>query len=189
MAANPITGLPAVATLVETDQFAVVNGGSTKRATIKQISTEALVPSYGEIYVTGSIATVIAVVSTPVKMLGTTALSTNFTAQNFSMPANNRLRYDGAPNKVVHVEATITISAATNNKTFQFYVAKNGTVLTESCVQRKIGTSSDIGSVNVQAAMNMSTGDFAEVWVENITDATDITAITLNMFGRGFVVP
>ena len=75
----------------------------------------------------------------------------------------------------------MSITAATNNKRYSFYFAKNGTILPESKQSRKIANGLDIGAIALSGVVELAPNDYVEVWVENINDTTTITAESLNL--------
>ena len=141
---------------------------------------ETLRNGHGELSITATAETTIVTQDVFVKAAGTTVLSAN--AHNWSMPANNRLRYDGVADRVVHVAVTVSMSAAGNNELFRGAIAKNGTVLTESEVDRWISTGTDIGSTALHAFTTVSTNDYIEMWMANGTNTTNMTLETMNLF-------
>jgi len=134
--------------------------------------------STGSLYVTIPVETNIAAANTPIKVAGTT------TGLNFfrtSSPVDNRLVYKGTKTRFFSYTVSMSVTAASNNKNFSFYLAKNGVILPESMQRRKIATGADIGSISLSGVVEMATNDYIEIWVENINDATDITAESLNL--------
>lgn len=132
-----------------------------------------LVPGLGTIYISTPTETTVAAANTPLKAAGTTTLLA--TAQNFTMPANNRLTYTGTPDVLANVSISISMTAAANNKVVTMYVAENGTPVAASAVERKVGTGADVGALSVQYALTLSTNDYVELFVENNTDDTNLT--------------
>ena len=139
------------------------------------------VAAFGECYVTTPAATTTAVADTPVKAAGTTTLSTTPTAVDFTMPANNRLTYGGTVTKNFKVTATITATCAGNIKLLGFWIAKGGTVITASHIDRHVGTGADEGAVAVQALVSLATNEYVEVWccVEDGTDDMTLEHMSL----------
>ena len=137
-------------------------------------------PGHGEIYVSASAET--AIVSSDVwyPASGTFTLSTP--AMNWDMNTNGQLRYTGAADRVAHIALSFSMTAAANNKNMSVAVAKNGTVLTPSIVNRQIGTGSDEGTGAVHAFTTMSTNDYLTAVIRNNTDTTDATLTTVNLF-------
>lgn len=132
--------------------------------------------SCGNMYVSTAIETSVVTVNTPIKMAGT------FTAEhlaNFDMPVNGRMRYIGSVTKVVNCMISMTIINASNNINFSFYIAKNGSVLSQTKQQRKLAGGSDIGAVSIVGAVEVSTNDYIEIFCENNTDSTNVTAVNM----------
>ncbi len=145
----------------------------------------SLANAYGGMHISSSVETVIATVSTPVKVLGTTLVSAAI--RDMDMPANNRLRYTGAPTRFFNIHVAMSMVSAASNKVFGFYIAKNGTVDTASLITRKQGTSSDVGAVPLEFHAELAINDYIEVYVENQTDNTNVTVQQLVLSAEGFV--
>jgi hypothetical protein len=129
--------------------------------------------SYGSFYISASAPTSIGFTQTWTKAAGTT---TTDLLQNFDANSvNNRLRYLENETAIFHVDVSFSMTAASANKTFRFGIAKNGTILTQSIVARKIATSTDVGAASAHALLSMATNDYVELFVANWTDDTNIT--------------
>lgn len=143
----------------------------------------------GSIYMTSSAETTISEAGTYVKAAGTTTLSDNTAPYLFDMPAVNRLRYTGATAVHAHIAITVSFTMAGNNKTAGLSVYKNGTTqLAHSIVHRLVSTGADIGSTALHADCAMAQNDYIELWVTNITDATNATVDLMYMFAMGMFV-
>jgi hypothetical protein len=132
----------------------------------------------GNIYMTSASSTSISTVSTPVKISGSTTTANLF---RFSAPLSNRMVYDGTKTRNFQVMAAISMTSPANNKIYKFYIAKNGSTLPETGQLRKISSGSDVGSLTISGVVNLSPGDYVEVWVENVSDASDITIEAMNL--------
>ena len=187
MADTKISALTAIGTLDDADLFAVVDSdvGVTKKATMAQLVNDIVHPAYCEIYISTPVETVVAAPSTPVKALGTTSLGTGLTPIRFTMPANNRLTYTGDHDMVMHIVASVSVTCASNNQTLGFCVAKNDVVYAPSAISMRISTGADVQSVSVSAAIELSTNDYVELWLENTTTAANVTIETMNFFTTG----
>lgn len=136
----------------------------------------------GNVYIITPAVTTITSANVPVKIAGTTTSLNLFRTDTNSV--NNRIRYVGKTNRNFSYSVSFSVTAATNNKTFNFYIYKNGVKLPESKQSRKIGTGGDVGSASLTGLVNLATNDYIEVWVENETDGTNITAQSLNFVLR-----
>jgi hypothetical protein len=113
-----------------------------------------------------------------VKIAGTTtAASIN---QRFTH-TDNRATYIGAITRAFKVTAVASVTSATANKQIGFYVAKNGTVIADSEMYVTTNANNRAESVAVQTITSLATNDYIEIWVENDTDATDVTVTYLNV--------
>jgi hypothetical protein len=112
-----------------------------------------------------------------VKIAGTTtAASIN---QRFTH-SNNRATYIGALTRTFKITAVASVTSTTSNKQIGFYVAKNGAAIPNSEMYVTTNTNQRAESVAVQTITSLATNDYVEIWVENDTDATDVTVTYLN---------
>ncbi len=132
----------------------------------------------GNMYISSSALTVIASANTPVKVAGTTTASNLF---RVTMPSNNTLTYKGTKTRTFMVICSISCNAAGSSKFFTFSIAKNGVILTESKQKFKIISNTDQPQVTISCTVSLATNDYVELWVENNTDGTDLTANTFNL--------
>lgn len=139
--------------------------------------------AHGSICVTTPVETAIGTVDTPIKMLGTTALTSG--AQEMDMPVNNRLRYVGGSAKVFNLALYVGTTAAGNNKDQAVYIAKNGTVISQSKIDHRLGTGADHKSISTGITALAVTNDYFEAWIENETDDTNMTAETMMLTAVG----
>jgi hypothetical protein len=150
---------------------------------------ESAAPPFGSMYISTAADTSISQTSTYTKVAGTTTLTN---ADGFDMPANNRLRYTGAPDVHVHVAVTISMTTTGSNQVIFFRVGKNGSaVITDavaSTVARKVGTGADIGSTALHFDTMMSNGDYIELFVANDTSATNAQVDYMYFFALGMLV-
>ena len=122
-------------------------------------------------------ATVISGSGVPTKVLGTT--TANAINQKFSH-SDNRLTYTGGLIRDFQVSVTTSLTSG-NNNVIGVYVAKNGTILTES---EMYGTTSSAGraeSISCQTILEMEENDYIEIWVENNTATQNITVEYMNV--------
>jgi hypothetical protein len=149
----------------------------------------SLADSYGGLHISAAVETSIAATSmdgsNAVKILGTTVIST--ANRGMDMPANNRLRYTGAPTRFFELNAVLSVISASSNKVFGFYLAKNGTVDTGSLITRKQGTSTDVGALALNYHVRLTTNDYVEVFIENQTDNTNMTVNQMVISARGLI--
>jgi len=141
---------------------------------------ETLRHGHGEISTNASAETSIAVAGTYVKAAGTSTLSPD--AHNWTMPQDGRLTYGGTADRVVHLALTVSFTAASNNENIRMRIAKNGTTVARSEVQRFVGTGADVGSTALHHFDNVTPTDYFELWVTNMTDTTNLTVLQYNMF-------
>ncbi len=145
----------------------------------------SIAPSYGGMHISSSAATTIAAVDTPTKASGTTTISG--TVRHISMPANNRLRNDGTATRMFLIEASFSMTTASNNIIVGIGIAKNGTYNANSEIRRKVGTGTDIGAGAISFHVSLAQNDYVEVFVTNRTDGTNITLDYLSVNVIGFL--
>lgn len=122
---------------------------------------------------TSAAETTISAADTPVKAAGTTtAYSGNV---NFTH-TNNRLTYSGDATTKMLVNCTVTMSAATLNDIVRLLVYKNGAAVSPyTGISRKLGTGDDRGAMAITKIIEMTTDDYVEVWVENLSGSGNVT--------------
>lgn len=153
----------------------------------------SLRPSFGECSMQGNAAaTTIAVASTYYKIAGTTALSGNELLFDNNSTNTGRLRYIGAPNRIVLFSASISLSAASNNQVLSLKgwhyddSASSGSLVDASLVSRKVTASGELGAVVVQGSALMSVNDYVEIHVTNETSTADVTVEDFNFQAFAF---
>ena len=91
---------------------------------------------------------------------------------------NGRLRYTGATTRMFHVASSISFGGGNSDK-FVVGMAKTGTVIAASKIQRVMGAGGDIGSTAIHVMAEMATNDYLEVFFGNMTDTDDPTVYTM----------
>jgi hypothetical protein len=132
-------------------------------------------PVYGALYVSSAAATTLAGAATPTKASGTTASIAAHT--DVTVATTNRLTYTAAPTVKVLALMAVSMTCATSTQTVAISIAKNGTQVAATIIQRKIGTGSDKGAVATFGVIELAQNDYVEMFVQN-DDSTG--AITLN---------
>lgn len=110
---------------------------------------------------------------------GTTTLDAAVTSK-FSMPQSNRLTYDGAINRQFRCTAIITCTSG-NNVQVGSYFAKNGSLILSSETYTTTDGNGRRENVAIQTVVELTAGDYIEVFVENDTNTTDITVSDLSV--------
>ncbi len=105
--------------------------------------------------------------------------------QRFDSPSSGRLRYTGPVPIATKIIATVSMTSAQNNQVIELGIAVNGVVKSETVVQRKTGTGSDVGSASVVGLVSLDFNDYVEIFVRNITSASNITLTHLTMLAHG----
>ena len=154
----------------------------------------SLQPSFGECSMQGnSTGTTISGAGTYVKIGGTTALSGNELLFDNNSTNTGRLRYIGAPNKLVTFSASVSLSAASNNQIVSLKgwhydtSGSSGSLIDESLVTRKISASGELGAVVVQGSAVLSLNDYLEIHVTNETSTAAVTVDDFNF--RAIALP
>ena len=76
--------------------------------------------------------------------------------------------------------ASISSSATSINKDFEFGISINDTIQAKSISKRRY-SSSDTGSQSVSCLLTIADGDIIKLEVRNLTDATNVTIIDCNV--------
>ena len=139
----------------------------------------SLTPAHGSMTVTTPGLTGVVTVNTPLKAAGVTG-STG-TLHDYTMPLDNRLTFGGASPRETQIACSLSLTTVGNNITVSIYLARNGVIIPGSRMQQRIGTGADIQAISTSANFTLSDTDYIELWVENNTDATDITVEFMQM--------
>jgi hypothetical protein len=92
----------------------------------------------------------------------------------------NRLTYTSGKQGFFEVKCTLSATSENNNRLFSFYIAKNGVVIPSSKTEVTTASNNRTESVSIFTPVLMSENDYVEIWVENNTDASNITITTIN---------
>ena len=187
---NASATVPAEGFILETVNFA---GGGTYLAGIGETDDKALFRGCRGIpntavkgYYTmqnNATATTINTIGVAEKVAGTTVVSS--LTRKFSH-TNNRLTYTGALTRTFNVSVSLSLTSGSNNQV-ALYLAKNGSLITESEIDLTANSSGRFENGTTQALVSLETGDYIEVFVGNETATTDITVEFLNVIAAGEV--
>jgi hypothetical protein len=167
--ADTMRSLSALTTLLADNAAGDISAQDLRDAVIS-----TLPPGYAAAYISASTATDPADNSTWIQVAGTWTLSDN--SASWSMGTNGQFQYDGAADREVNVQVAFSMTAEGNLKQTQFGIAKNGTIITPSIIQRYVSTGADVGAAAVVAHTDISNGEYLTFVGRNITDTTDFTA-------------
>jgi hypothetical protein len=134
---------------------------------------------------------------TTITITGVSDGSTNMVLVNPTTTLNNdmefdngggntgRLRYIGTATRTFHVACSISFSGATTNQDGVFGIAKNGTIVAASKVISFLGLTSDTRSTALHLMVSLTTNDYVELYVGNMTATNNVVVKTLNIFAMG----
>jgi len=125
---------------------------------------------YGSCYFTTAAATN-NLALTPIKAAGSTNGSNCF---GFTAVGDNRLRYDGETQRVFAIDCAFSVSCSGATQS-TMYLYKNGAEIAGAHIERKIGTSGDIGAGSLIGLVRLNKGDYVELWCQSDNDADDLT--------------
>lgn len=115
--------------------------------------------------------TVISAQNTPVLVEGTWVIERE---SLFTGTTLGRVTYTGERDIVLPIDiATTIVSASGTNKDITVYLALNGTIIPNSAKINRVGAT-DPRNTSVLWQLNMTEGDFLEVFVENNSDAINL---------------
>jgi len=138
--------------------------------------------TYSAAYITmngNATETPIASASTPVKVEGTTIGQT--VSQKFDVSTvSNRATYTGALSKLGSIKAIVSLSSGNNNE-IGVYISKNGVVVDESETYLTTNSGGRLENGICSLISNITTNDYFEVWVENISGTTNVTVEDLSL--------
>jgi len=113
-----------------------------------------------------------------VKIAGTT--TSNSLTQKFTN-TNNRATYTGGITRAFKVVAISTVLSVSPNDQVGIYISKNEQLIVSSETYITTDGSNKAENGVVQAIVELATGDFIEIWVENSTDTSDLTIRDMNV--------
>ena len=133
----------------------------------------------GQLYMqNNATATTVSVVSTFYKVAGTTTASADNSKFSHS---NNRLTCDATISRKYLISCSLSFNSSANNVCeFGFYDSQLATVRTPS---RTLATANSAGraeSVSFSCVLEMTSGDYLEIYAANTTGANDITVSDMN---------
>lgn len=127
---------------------------------------------YGEIYWSTPAATTL-VQNVWTKAAGTTTLAL---ANDFTMPANNRLRHDDSTTEIYLVSCDYTITSGANNQVIWVGISKGGADPVVALRRyRLIATGADAGMGAVAGLISLAATEYVELWVMNATGSNTVT--------------
>ena len=164
------------------------SGRADKVATAKELrdSFESLKSPWGSISLDAPAVTVTpASVGAYTKLNGTTSL--NNAGYLTSMPANNRIMYNGNSPRHFHVAVSVSFNkTGGGTDIIALVLAKNGQVQSETEVTRSVSSGTNVGSTALHGDFMMENGDYVELWVTNEDSAsTSVNLQRMYMFMVG----
>ena len=127
------------------------------------LTSEALTDQ-GTCYVSSAALSAAITPGTPVIMGGTT---TDFVESGFTHSSPGRMTYTGMITKNFRVFSAISMSHDSSTATVaHLLIAKNGTVIASSEIDRNVSGTSDIGAAPLMADVSLGTNDYIEVYVD-----------------------
>jgi hypothetical protein len=117
------------------------------------------------------------------KLAGAT---TSTSLSDFTMTADNRLRYDGAATISFKFVATVALRGTANNLSASIRLAKNSTTIAGTTQTVNLANSTRAESLTTTGIVSLATNDFVEVWGTAVSNTT-LTAdsLILNVFATG----
>jgi len=110
--------------------------------------------------------------ATPTKASGTT---TALVMGDFTMSADNRLRYDGVTTRDFEVEISVSLSKASGGATnAMVHIHKNDVHDPLLTIERTLANTSDIGALGLSVALTLEQNDYVEIWLET-TNGDNLT--------------
>lgn len=135
----------------------------------------------GELWLEATAATTVASAGEFNVVKGTTTAEASLLS-DFTHATPFRLTYTGSATKVFAVNVNYSITAGGNNKLSSLRIAKNGTTIAKSEIDRFIGTGTDVGAGGLQTLVELTASSFIELYLTNKTDTVSLTVEKANMF-------
>lgn len=128
---------------------------------------------HGQVHLTAPVETSITQIGTYVKVSGTFGLDAH---NHLTTPdTTGRITYTGTSQRHFHLVSSVSMTCAANNQTVSFRIAVNGTTDPSTQLRRRIGTGTDIGSTALHGDEVLTTNDYVELYVANLTSTANIT--------------
>lgn len=119
------------------------------------------------------------------KLNGTTTSNNLF---RFTKDGDNRVTYRGNKTRYFQVAGSVSYQASGTDITLILYIAKNGTVLTDTKVYGRPGTgflaTAGILALPIVGTVQMKTGDYIEIWGERFDGSGNISVVSLNLTAK-----
>lgn len=164
--------------------LATNNTGGISAQDMRDLIT-SVAPPHGGYYLTSAVQTAIAAINTWTPADGVfTELPV---VSRMSHTVNGQIRYDGDSPRHLHIVASLSVTAASNNQLIDVAITKNGTPL-PGFLGRKIATGADVGSIAVHADAMLSDTDYLEICFRNLTSSANITMTHGYMFAMGMLM-
>ena len=135
-------------------------------------------PSYAGMYISSSAPTTISTIDVFVKAAGTTTEVTS--SADFTVSSSNRFTYTGAATRRFKVDLVSSITSVSNNQKIRLRYAIDGTTQASSEIA-KLGTGTIVGTIPLTDMVELSQGQYIELWVANNTSTSDLTVDTMNI--------
>ncbi len=143
-------------------------------------------PSLGGMFMEGNTsATTVALVSTWYKIAGATTAYGSLV--DFTMPASNRLTYGGTVSRHFSIVAALAVTSGSASQEGKIALYKNGAIVTGATMGFKTVAIGDPTSVPFVAQVELAPTDYVELYIQNVTGGTDLTATYLNLSASGGV--
>jgi hypothetical protein len=167
-------------------------GGSTKFSVDKDgMITSSVTDNYiGSAYVSSSSASNAITATVYLNVLANATIAdagdtgSNFTVDN----TNKRVTYTGTATRKMHVIISFSMTSSQSTEICRFRLAKNGTTIAATEIERKIGTGSDVGAAAVSGIVSMATNDYIEMFGTLDTSTSDtitVEAANISIFPVG----
>lgn len=126
-----------------------------------------------------STESVISAINTPVKVAGTTTAGSN--NQRFTH-TDGRLTYAGGVDTFFDVVAAVSLNCpGATNENISIYIAKNGTIISESKMSSRTAGAGTPECMTAIAEVSLTTNDYIEVFVENNSTTANLLVETMTV--------
>ncbi|AFL80450.1 hypothetical protein Aeqsu_0948 [Aequorivita sublithincola DSM 14238] len=118
------------------------------------------------------------------KVAGTTTSNSLF---RFTRDGDNKIIYKGSKKRYFQVAASVSYQS-TADLTLILYIAKNGSVITETKVYGRgatgFFTNAGILALPIIGTIELKTNDYIEIWAERFDGAGNMNTVSLNLIAR-----
>ncbi len=156
------------------NKLSIENSSNTEVASIDSEGNLTSNIALGTLYVSSASATsTITGITDFTNILENSTVAADQTNIDFTADdTNKRLTYTGTVTKIFHITVALSVEGSGSNYDTQYQLHKNGTANTNTRIERRIGTGSDVGAVVVIGIFSLAEDDYIELFASRSSSGT-----------------